>query len=174
MSSLQQFADQINAAAEQKVLINAKEFEAKYSEKPECYKFLAHACGTYLPPYENVTIWHLRDLASGKRKRIKGTQVKHIMVPQYQGLSIADMLRFGNHFDSVVQSLPAVEKETLKMPRQYIANVINTRVGAGFAKWVDDQVMARHAKVVDTRNMTIEMDPEIAEIFRNSTAVSSK
>ena len=96
------------------------------------------------------------------------------MVPQYEGLSIVHLLKFGMNFDSVVQSLPAVEKETLKFPRQYIANVIHTRVGSGFSKWVDDQVKARHAKVVDTKNMTIELDPEIAAIFKASTAVSSK
>ena len=174
MSSLQQFANQANAAAGQKVLINAKEFEAKYGDKPECYKFLAHDCGTYLPSYDCITVWHLRDLASGKKKRIQGKNVMHIMIPQYDGLSVAHILRFGMNFQSVVDSLPDLEKETLKFPRQYIANVVHTRVGAGFSKWVDDQVKARHAKVVDTKNMAIELDPEIAEIFRNSTAVSSK
>jgi len=138
------------------------------------YKFLAHECGIYLPPYDNVTVWHLRDLASGRKKKILGTEVKHIMVPQYEGLSIAHLLKFGNNFDSVKNSLPEVEKETLKFPRQYIANVIHTRVGQGFAKWVDDQVKARHAKIVDTKNMAIELDPEIAAIFKASTAVSSK
>ena len=67
MSSLEQFANVINSASKQKVLVNAKEFEAKYGSKPECYKFLAHDCGVYLPPYDNVTVWHLRELAGGTK-----------------------------------------------------------------------------------------------------------
>ena len=65
----------------QKVRITADEFGAKYREKSECYHFISHDCGGYLPHYENVTIYHLRDLASGKKKIIKGSDVKHFHVP---------------------------------------------------------------------------------------------
>jgi hypothetical protein len=70
-----------------------------------------------LPDYDSVTIWHCRDLASGKRRRIYGKDVKHLNVPQYEGLTIKDMLKFGNNFDSVKESLPSVEKEVDKLPR---------------------------------------------------------
>ena len=118
-------------------MVNVKEFEAKCGDKPEVYKFLAHECNTYLPPYENVTVWHLRDLASGKKRRIKGTQTKHIMVPQFSGLAIKHMLVFGARYEIVGESLPAVDGEILKLPRQYVANVIHTQVGKPFSDWVD-------------------------------------
>ena len=81
------------------------------------YKFLAHNNGVYLPPYEDVTVWHLRDLSSGKKRRIKGIDVKYIMIPQYSGLAIKHMLAFGARHPIVAESLPAVEGEILKLPR---------------------------------------------------------
>ena len=97
--------------------VSAKEFAAKYADKPEVYKFVAHDCGIYVPPYDNVTVWHLRDLACSKRRRIYGKDVKHLMVPQYEGLAIRHLLAFGGDYESVVLSLPSVQKEVLKMPR---------------------------------------------------------
>ena len=84
------------------------------------------------------------------------------------------MLSFGARYPIVGESLPAVEGEILKLPRDYVANVIHTQVGKPFSDWVNEQVNARHKKVADTRNMNIELDPEIAAIFRASTAVSGK
>ena len=69
-----------NAGALQ-VSITAKEFASKYREKHEVYHFLAHDCGIYLPHYDTVTVWHLRDIASGKRRKILGKDVQYLSVP---------------------------------------------------------------------------------------------
>ena len=52
--------------------VTAKDFASKYREKHEVYHFLTHDCGIYLPHYDTVTIWHLRDIASGKRRKVLG------------------------------------------------------------------------------------------------------
>ena len=164
----------INPLANEKVKVSAKAFEAKYADKVEVYKFLTHDCGVYLAPYDTMTVWHMRDLCSGKRRRIDGKDVKHIMVPQFEGLAIKHMLTFGFKYDPVQDALPIVEKEVLKLPRQYVANVIHTLVGQDFVSWVNEQVNTRHKKVADDRNMNIELDPEIARIYQASQAVSGK
>ena len=46
----------------------------------------------YLPSYEAVTIFHLKDLACGKRKIIKSDNIKQYTVPQFEGLTIETML----------------------------------------------------------------------------------
>ena len=74
------------------VKVTAAAFSAKYQGKKECWRFVACDVGAYLPDYESVTIWHLRDLASGTRKIIKCTDVKTIHVPQFEGLKIETML----------------------------------------------------------------------------------
>ena len=75
-----------------RVTIDAKAFGAKFQSKKECYRFLSHDCGTYLAAYQSMTIWHLRDLISGNRSRIKEATVKQINVPFFEGLKIESFL----------------------------------------------------------------------------------
>ena len=72
-----------------------------------------------------------------------------------------------------MNALP-VEAEIKKLPRQYIANVIYTLVGDPFYQWVQLKINERNEKVKQQMNINIQMDPRVAEAFRNSTAVSSK
>ena len=83
-----------------------------------------------------MTIWHLRDIAANKRKRIKLEDVKHIDVPHFEGLSIDNMLAYAAQFTEVMRALPIVRKEILKLPRSYIANLLYTIVGEPFATWI--------------------------------------
>jgi len=64
-----------------KVYITSKEFEAKYRDKRECYRFLASDVKVYLDSYETMTIWHLKDLAAGRKKKILSKAIKHIDIP---------------------------------------------------------------------------------------------
>ena len=52
--------------AAQDVLANS--FAAKCSTKGEVWRFLSTEAKIYLPPYTTVTIWHMKDLASGSKK----------------------------------------------------------------------------------------------------------
>ena len=46
-----------------KHIITTAEFGSKYRAKTEVYRFLAFDVGAYLPGFNDVTAWHLRDLA---------------------------------------------------------------------------------------------------------------
>jgi len=100
--------------------------------------------------------------------------VKVLPVPQFEGLTINDMLDYARQDSKVMECLPAAEGEILKLPRQYIANLIYTVVGDAFADWVEDRITQRNYKIATERDLMIEMDAEIAAIFRSSTAVSGK
>ena len=52
----------------QQVKVDVRLFNAKYSNKGEIYRFLATEAMIYLPPYQTITIWHLKDLAASKKK----------------------------------------------------------------------------------------------------------
>ena len=52
-----------------------------------------------------------------------------------------------------------------------MANVIHTLVGEDFADWVDARTKERHAKMTQQKD-TIQLDPEIAQIFNQSTSTS--
>ena len=75
-----------------KVNVDSKAFGAKFTSKRECYRFLTHDCGAYLASYQSMTIWHMRDLISGDRRRIKEMNVKQINVPYFEGLKIESFL----------------------------------------------------------------------------------
>ena len=66
------------------------------------------------------------------------------------------------------------EQEIHLLPRQWLANVIYTKLGQRFKDWVDHHIKARHEKFASKNNLLIEMDPEIAEAFKKSTQISSK
>ena len=42
---------------------------------------------------DQVTTWHLRDLATGVKKAIKSQQVQHLHVPQYERLGVDDFIK---------------------------------------------------------------------------------
>ena len=54
--------------APQKQTITASQFASKAKSKREVYTLLVTECKCYLPPYTNVTIYHLKDLVSGRKK----------------------------------------------------------------------------------------------------------
>jgi hypothetical protein len=83
-----------------------------------------------------MTIYHLRDLASGKRRSIKCEEVKVYQVPYYDNLKIEKMLAFAGNHQGIFDYFPAEEREIKKLPRAYISNVLYTTIGPPFKDWV--------------------------------------
>ena len=134
----------------------------------------------YLPSYDTVTVWHMRDLVSGKRLRINAKEIKHLNVPQYEDLKIEEFFKWAAEEEIaakkpgyIMSAFPIEEKEREKLPRQYIINVIYTLAGQKFRAYVDTLVDRRHTKIAEQRQLYIELDPEIAEVFNQSNAVST-
>ena len=164
----------VNPGGNPPARISSKEFGAKYRSKREIYNFLACDVGVFLPPYDNVTIYFLKDLMAGRKKMISTKMVKTIHIPQYEGLGVKEILRFldDNH-PNIFIYLPEREIELPKTPKQWIGNVISSMLGDRFNSWVQQQVNLRHDKVADKKDLMIQMDPDIAKVFLESKAVSS-
>jgi hypothetical protein len=126
------------------VSVDAAQFGSKFQSKREVYRFLTHDCGAYLPSYATVTIFHMRDIVAGKRTRLEEARIKTINIPQFEGLTVEKFLVYAADKPEVMMALPLLERERLKMPRGYIANVIYTLVGEEFKKQVDLRVNQRH------------------------------
>ena len=153
--------------------ITVDEWAAKAKDKTECYLIVAHEHGAYLPHIDCITMWHLRDIAGGRKKCIKEHEIKHLNVPQFADLKIDEFLKFASDYPFATMCLPDRKQELDKLPRQYLINVIYTKVGEPFRKWVDEKVGLRHEKVKEKEEMYVELDPEIAKVFRASKAVST-
>lgn len=104
---------------------------------------------------------------------IKGSEICHISVPHYETLALKDIKTFIVNYPDIWNYLPA-EIELTKLPRQYICNIIATREFFNFSSWIRNRVETRNESVKSKKNMNIEMDPELAEIFSASTKVSCK
>ena len=48
--------------------MTAAAFAAKYKSKRECYTFLAVDVQAYLPAYDTITIYFLKDIINGSKK----------------------------------------------------------------------------------------------------------
>ena len=119
-----------------------------------------------------MTVLHLRDLVSNRRKIIKCEDVKIYQAPQYQGLKVEDMLLWAQAYPEVAQYLPEEPREVEKLHRDYVSTVIYTVVGSRFSDWVESKIKARNEELEAKQDMTVHLDPDIAEILKNSTSVS--
>ena len=63
--------------------VNAASFGSKFSSKREVFRFCVSEAKIYLPSYETVTIFHLRDLIAGRRRVIMQADVKVISVVSF-------------------------------------------------------------------------------------------
>ena len=154
--------------------ITAQEFAAKLPTKRDVWRFLGNEAKWYLPPEETVTIWHLRDMAMGKRTHIKNSKLRNIHMPHYTGLRFDDLEAEAKKHPAVMKALPEKLKEWEKLPRAYMGNVMATIIGDKFEDWVKDKVEERNAKIKKEREMELELDDDIANIFLASTAVGGK
>ena len=113
---------------------------------------------------------------SGKTLRIPSDKAKHLHVPHYEHLTIEKMLKFAEEYNEggALKYLPKDKLDIDRLPRQYIINVLYTLCEDAFDKWVQTTISARNNNIVQQRDLLIEMDPEMAKIFRQSTSISSR
>ena len=167
--------DDINDSQKSKLKqVTAKEFAAKYATKRDVWRLLNVDCKWFIPPADTVTIWHLRELASRQRTRIKRRGMRTIVLPQYDGLTMEDLLTYARQREDVMRALPAVQHEILKLPKKYVAEVILNIVGDPFEEWVSAQINARNAKYKEEHEENLDLDSSVEEVFQNSTTVASK
>ena len=119
----------------------------------------------YIPSLETVTDAHLKDIMSGAKTSLQSYQIRAISVPHYTGLTIKDILAYAGDHEVVLQALP-IQRECYRLERSYLCNLIYSIVGEPFKNWVDERVNRRNHKVAVVGNQFINMDPEIARIFR--------
>ena len=104
---------------------------------------------------------------------MKNDNVKRINIPAYEGMGIKEICNFLMQHQHIAEWLPDL-REIPRLPKEYLGNIAFTVLGDTFGDWVKAQIEARNTKVLVERNNNIEMDPEMAAAFNQSTAVSSK
>ena len=57
------------------------------------------------------------------------------------------------------------KRDLHRLPRQFIVNVLHTKVGEPIRLMVKEAIKARNDMVAENRNLIIELDPEVANAF---------
>jgi hypothetical protein len=164
--------------------VNVNSFSAKYRSKREIYTFLTVDGEVYLPPFETVTVYFLKDIVEGNKKCtysdlfltilvVSTHAVRHLSAPQYDNLSMGKILDFLAQFEAMHLFMPAEPHEIKKLPRAWVINVGATVVGQPFVEWVSKRITARNKEMAQDRNLLIKMDPQLAAAFQRSTAIST-
>ena len=101
--------------------VTALAFASKYKSKREVYNFLAVEVKAYLPSYDTLTIYFLKDLVNGTKKSnwtrhyfkiwiflivIKSDNMQHLTVPQYDSLKVDNMIAIIEQHPEVYKFLP--------------------------------------------------------------------
>ena len=95
-------------------------------------------------------------------------------MPHYENLSIEKIKAFTKTKQFDIDSHLPDPIELHKVSREWICNVIATVMGTVFTDWVKERIEERNEAVKEKGEMNIELDPDVAEAFQNSTSVSCK
>ena len=130
--------------------ITTSEFAAKFKSKREIYQLLTVDASSYLPNYDSITIYFLKDLIAGNKKCkcvfflklncdlvIKNSNAIHLVDPQYKGLYFEDILQFAREHIIMGENLPDF-REIAKLPKQWLINIAYSKLGDEFAQWVQE------------------------------------
>ena len=64
--------------------------------------------------------------------------------------------------------------EIEKVSKEWVCNVCATVLKDVFTNWLKVQIKRRNEKVIDKRDMNIEMDEDVLAAFKESNSVSRK
>ena len=166
---------------------SAKELAAKFRSKGEVYRFLTVDVRMALPAYDQVTIYFMKDLMAGNKKRkchppvlisvfsldVLQRDIRTFVVPAYESLTLAKIWAFLGQFAEVQEYYPD-HRDRSYLPKAWVCDIAATVVGNPFEKWVDEQIQDRNIAVKKDQGVEVMMDRKVYEPFQNSTHVSRK
>ena len=94
-------------------------------------------------------------------------------MPQYDGLATTQILEQYKDHSELFKHLPE-KAEQVKLPKQFVINLIYTLIGDDFEIFIRSKINERNDKLQEDRNLMISVDPQIAKIFYASNFVSCK
>ena len=100
--------------------------------------------------------------------------VRHVHVPLYDTLSIKQVCAFLSKGHEHVFKYWPDDQEFHKVSRDWLFNVCASVLKTTFTDWVKERCDERHEVIKEKDDMNIEFDPDVADAFRASNAVSGK
>ena len=122
---------------------------------------------------ENVSSYFLKDLYSGMKDFVDVDDAKTVNAPQYESLTVAQILDFTMSYPRVERYLPD-EIDLPKVPRGWLINVCAAVIGRPFKNWVYDKIEERNVDMINKNDDNIAVCKKVADRLEGCTQVSSK
>ena len=144
---------------------------SKWRSKTEPYNLLRRDGQLYLPPLQDATQKFLGSLLLGHKKRLNGSEVKVVKIPQYEELRVKNILRFAENLVDIDSYTPKYDYPK-ELNREWLCNVINSLIPVYFKAYIDLKIEFRKRKVIQNQNLMITAKREFIDIFKASKSVS--
>ena len=143
----------------------------KAHSKNEVYDLLWNEGGIYFPPIEDANHKYISQVIVGDKLHLKCKNIIVCRVPHLKGLTVEDLLKFGEENSNIKDYLP--EYEYQKQPnRQWLCNILNTLLRDKFADFVKEKIRDRVKHAVRQKSLNVKALPEFFDIFRKSNNIS--
>ena len=119
---------------------------SKCRSKNEFYNVLSRDGNVYLPVYlppsKNTNKEYMRSIMTGRKKYLTWDKVTVIKVPQYEGLTVKDILKFAQLHINIFDYIPSYNYD--KDPnREWICNIVNSLIPSEFKEFIEKKVDER-------------------------------
>ena len=143
---------------------------SKCRSKNEFYNVLSRDGNVYLllPKIKTKSIWGLSwQLEEKKLTWDKATVIK---VPQYEGLTVKDILKFSQlHIIYLITPSYNYDKE---LNREWICNIVNSLIPSEFREFIEKKVDDRKENIIKSQNLRVIILHQFVSIFKVSNSVS--
>ena len=147
------------------------ELASKCRSKTEFYNILSRDGNIYLPPSQDANQKYLRSIMTGRKNYITWDRVNVIKVPQYEGLTVKQILAFAQQHAEIQTYL--LEYQYDKIPnREWVWNVVNSLIPQEFKEFIDKKVKERKQNIIKSQNLGANIMPQFVNIFKTSNSVS--
>jgi hypothetical protein len=107
------------------------------------------------------------------RKTISNKDIQTKHVPQFKYLTFDTMVEFAEAYPDVFNYLPD-KRDMYRIPRQFLINILTTKIGDPFDKWVKTQTDIRDNTMKIVHNLDIAVSNACLNAFNRSNHITSK
>ena len=79
-----------------------------------------------MPPIDNITKDFLRDVFRELKALFKVTEIKHIVVPHYEEISVTAVFETYKNDEALMKYLPEIRAKGKQLDRTFFFNILNT------------------------------------------------
>ena len=79
-----------------------------------------------MPPIDNITKDFLRDVFRELKALFKVTEIKHIVVPHYEEISVKAVFETYKNDEALMKYLPEIRAKGKQLDRTFFFNILNT------------------------------------------------